>query len=233
MKLVLFDIDGTILLTNKSGRRSLERALEQVLGRTVSTSGIDFAGKTDRQILREIMAAAGIDASQGNGTLARIETVYQDEMNRLLDPDDVLILPGVRPLLETLGRRPNVQLALLTGNLEPMAYLKLEAAGLDSYFPFGAFGSDDEDRNKLPAVALARAYAHTGRSFAPESVFIIGDTVHDVTCSRSIGCRTVIVCTGTYSRQELELHAPDLLLDDLSDHVAVSDFICRDASQAG
>lgn len=179
------------------------------------------------------MAAAGIDASQGNGTLAQVEAVYQEEMHRLLDPEDVSVLPGVRPLLETLGTQPDIQLALLTGNLEPMAHLKLEAVGLDGYFPFGAFGSDDEDRNKLPAVALARAHTHTGRWFPPESVFIIGDTVHDVTCSRSIGCRTVIVCTGTYSRQELEPHGPDLLLDDLSDHMSVSDFIRLDVARKG
>ena len=227
LKLVLFDIDGTILLTRGSGRRSLEAALERVLGQSIRTEGIAFAGRTDRQILRDILGAAGIDLTRANGILGEIEVAYQEEMRRLLAPEDVSVLPGVRSLVESLAREPDVHLALVTGNLEPMAYLKLEAVRLAHYFPFGAFGSDAEDRNELPAIALARAQAHTGHRFESSSVFIIGDTVHDVQCSRSIGCRTVIVCTGTYSRQELAPHAPDLLLDDLSDHAVVVNFIRR------
>ena len=215
MKLLLFDIDGTILLTHGVGRRSVETALQRVLGRAVSTEGIRFSGKTDPQILREVLLRAGLDAEANDGTFDEVVDAYAAAMRETLEPERVTLLPGIRPLIEQLHAQPDVQLALVTGNLEPMAYLKLAAVGLDGYFPFGAFGSDSPHRPDLPPLAVTRAEAHTGRRFTGKDVVIIGDTEHDVHCGRGIGAFAVAVCTGKYSRADLEPLAPDLLLDDL------------------
>src|SRR5690606_32166166 len=109
----------------------------------------------------------------------------------------------------------DLPLGLLTGNLQPMAYLKLGRIGLGDFFPFGAFGSDHEDRNCLPEVALARAEAHTGRRYAGKDVVVIGDTPRDIECGNAVGAFTVAVATGHYDRDALASHAPDLLLDTL------------------
>ena len=209
--------DATILLTHGAGRPAVEAALRRVLGRSVSSDGVSFSGKTDRQILREIMVVAGVPAAEVDGVLEQLVQAYLEEMPRRLDVARIEVMPGVHELIERLGQMENVQLGLLTGNLESTAYLKLKAVALDGHFPFGAFGSDFEDRNSLPKVALERAEAHLGKSITPANTVIIGDTVHDITCGKLSGCRTLAVSTGRYSNEELAPLEPDLLLDDLGD----------------
>jgi phosphoglycolate phosphatase len=217
MKLLLFDIDGTILHTHGAGRRSAERALADVVGRPVSADGISFSGKTDGQILREILRANEIDDHLLDGHVGEALEVYSDYMRQALTPDNVELLPGVADLVDQLHEEAFHPLALLTGNLETMAYLKLAAVGMDHYFPFGAFGSDHEERNSLPEIAVERARQRIGRGFEGTDVVVIGDTPRDIECCRAVGGFAVAVCTGRFRRDELAGYDPDLLMDDLAD----------------
>lgn len=217
MKLLLFDIDGTLLETGGIGRRAVEAALSELAGRPISTEGLSFSGKTDPQILREVLALNGAEADLLNGRFAEVVAAYQAMLPRLLTASMVRALPGAAALVERLAAEEAVQLALLTGNLREMAYLKLGAIGLGGHFPFGAFGCDSEDRNALPAVAVERALAHAGRAFAPADVLVIGDTPRDIACARAHGARAVAVATGRFARAELAEHAPDALLDSLEE----------------
>ena len=134
-----------------------------------------------------------------------------------MQDDDVLALPGASALIRRLSVIETVQLGIVTGNVRRMAYRKLSAVGLADHFPFGAFGCDHADRNRLPAIALRRATEHTGRSYDAAQTVVIGDTVHDIACGRAVGACCVSVTTGSYSRADLAAHTPDLLLDDLKD----------------
>ena len=217
MKLLLFDIDGTLLTTNGAGRPAVESALSDLTGQPISAGGLSFSGKTDPQILREVLAQNGVDAVWTNGRFGEAVEAFRQAMHRLFDPAGTDALDGATALVERLHTDGRAQLALLTGNLKEMAYLKVGAIGFgETHFPFGAFGSDSEDRNALPAVALERAVAHAGRAFEGE-VVIIGDTPRDIECGRLGGCTTVAVATGKYDRAALAEHEPDLLLDSLAD----------------
>lgn len=220
MKLLLFDIDGTLLKAAHVGRRAVEEALREVTDQAISAGDLPFSGKTDPQIVRELLTRAGFEDGAIGKLTPDILHAYADRLEEKLGRSDVVPMPGVEELLRKLAPRPDVQLAVLTGNLERTAYLKLEAAGLDSFFPFGAFSSDTADRNALPPVAIRRAEAHTGQRFAGRDVAVIGDTGHDIRCGQEAGALTVAVCTGRYSHEELIQHQPDLLFRDLTNHAA-------------
>ncbi|PEN13985.1 HAD family hydrolase [Longibacter salinarum] len=213
-KLLLFDIDGTLVRTNGSTRNAVERALAELVGRPLDTGAIRFSGKTDLQIMAEVFDANGVDADE---TLIREALdVYVSIAEPGLMSSDVDVLPGVRPLLDHLHDRSDIHLGLVTGNVEPMAYRKLDVVELATYFSFGAFGCDNANRNCLPALAIDRAHQHTGIRFEQTCVTVIGDTRRDIECSRAAGARAVAVCTGHASRQDLSSHGPDAILDNLS-----------------
>jgi len=224
VKLILFDIDGTIMLTHNAGRHAMEDALGEVLNRPMPTSGVSFSGKTDPQILMEILSAHDLTDHITDGRFEAILEVYQSFLGRTL-PHKSNLLPGVADLVSSLHARPDVKLGLLTGNLQPMAYAKLRAVGLDQYFAFGAFGSDHHERNSLPSFALQRAEAQTGHAFIGEEVIVIGDTPNDIACANIVGASSVAVCTGRFSRKDLAPYSPDLLLDDLTDPTLLLDMI--------
>ena len=217
MKLLLFDIDGTMLRTNGVGRRSITAVLERLANRPISTDPVSFSGKTDPQILREVLAANGVPDDEIEDLLPEALKAYVETATPFLTPENIVVLPGVPALIARLAAEDGVQLALLTGNLEATALTKVEAAGLSAYFGFGAYGSDDADRNALPAIAVDRAHDHTGTRYEGAAVVVVGDTEHDIRCSRTIGASCVAVCTGHFGRADLSAHAPDLLLDDLTD----------------
>ena len=218
MKLLLFDIDGTLLTTNGAGRPAVEAALSTLIGRSISTEGVSFSGKTDQQILREVLTRSGADDDLLNGRFHEVVEAFRQTMHRVFDPGEADALDGACALVEQLHTDERAQLGLLTGNLQEMAYLKVGAIGFDEeHFPFGAFGSDHEDRNELPAIAVERAAAHAGRSFGDGDVVIIGDTPRDIECGRVGGCLTVAVATGRFDRETLAAHEPDVLLDSLAD----------------
>jgi phosphoglycolate phosphatase-like HAD superfamily hydrolase len=222
MKLLLFDIDGTLVHASAIGTTSIEAALSRIAGRPVSTDGVSFSGKTDPQIVREVLAANDVDAS--DALIDRALEAYTSLALDTLTPDDVVPCPGARDLLGRLADRSDVHLGLVTGNVEAMAYAKLDAVGFDALFPFGAFGSDHADRDRLPPLAVERAARHTGRSFSGSDVVVIGDTERDIRCGQCIGARTVSVCTGSSSRTDLSAHEPDVLLDSFGDP---DDFVFR------
>jgi phosphoglycolate phosphatase len=217
VKVLLFDIDGTLLLTHGVGRRAVELALTEVTGKPIDSTPISFSGKTDPQILIEVFEANGIAGHTLNGMLDEALDRYSHHMRKRVKPEGVEVLPGIPTLLERLVERDDVSLGLLTGNLEPMAYLKLDAVGLGDHFSFGAFGSDHPDRYQLPPIALERAKKHLGREFAGSDLVIIGDTEHDIGCGRGVGAFSVAVCTGRFDRACLMAHGADVLFDDLSD----------------
>jgi phosphoglycolate phosphatase-like HAD superfamily hydrolase len=214
---VLFDIDGTLLSAGGVSARALVEALIRTFGAVGPLDGYDYSGKTDPQIVRELMRGAGFGDAE---IAARRETAlerYRSRLLELLRPEDVSALPGVGPLLEALAATRGVTLGLLTGNLEPCARAKLAPLDANRHFPFGAFGSDHEDRYRLPALAVARARATTGLEFLGKSVVIVGDSVHDVLCGRALGVRAVAVATGRTPRHRLAAESPDALLDDFAE----------------
>jgi len=216
MKLLLFDIDGTLLTTNGAGRPAVEAALAELVGRPISTEGISFSGKTDPQILREVLTLNEADETLLNGRFPEVVDAFRTTMHRVFDPAGADALAGSQALVEQLHVDERFQLALLTGNLQEMAYLKVGAIGFgEQHFPFGAFGSDHENRNELPAIARQRAATHAG--IEPGDAVIIGDTPRDIECGRLGGCMTIAVATGRFSYDELAEHEPDVLLDSLED----------------
>jgi phosphoglycolate phosphatase-like HAD superfamily hydrolase len=216
MPVLLFDIDGTLLDGHGVGRRALEASLSTTLGQPVDTSGISFSGKTDPQIVREILSSTALAGSVPADLEHAISTTlsaYQTDMAVRLAVDPVSALPGVADLVRRLHAAA-VPLGLLTGNLHPLAYQKVGRIGLDAaLFPFGAFGSDHEDRNALPAVAAARAAAHLRREVPLDDLVIIGDTPRDIACARAVGARVVAVATGRFAAADLA--DADLVLDSL------------------
>lgn len=219
-RLVLLDIDGTLLSATRLSRGCLLEALEEVFGRAVAVDGYDFAGKTDPQIVRELTRAAGLPAEDVERGFPRALAAYAARLTARLRDEDVRAKPGAVALVEALHAHPRVTLGLLTGNLEPCARAKLAPLGVNGRFAFGAFGSDDEDRYRLPALAVERAFAATGRRFAGRQVVVVGDSVHDVRCGRSLDVRAVAVATGPTPEPLLRAAAPDALLSDFRDTAA-------------
>jgi phosphoglycolate phosphatase-like HAD superfamily hydrolase len=220
-RLVLFDIDGTLLSAGRVARDSILRALETAFGWRATSEHqnrekYDFSGKTDPQIVRELVLG-DIGRERFEAGLADALRLYLGELERGLVPGTVVPKPGISALLARLAAEPGVTLGLLTGNLEPGARLKLAPPDFNRYFPFGAFGSDSADRYELPRIAVDRALSSTGRSFAGKSIVIVGDSVHDVACGRGLGVRAVGVATGITSLERLGAENPDALLEDFSD----------------
>jgi phosphoglycolate phosphatase-like HAD superfamily hydrolase len=213
-RLVLFDIDGTLLSAGAVSRRALRIALEESFGTVGGMESYDYSGKTDPQIVVELMAAEGIPDARVRERLKACLAVYQEALGRELRPEHVAAKPGVPALLEELQKEPSVTLGLLTGNLERCARIKLDPLSLNPFFPFGAFGSDDADRYALPRVAVERALRATGTAFSGKSVVIVGDSIHDVRCGQDLGVRAVAVASGRTSKEVLARESPDALLAD-------------------
>ena len=209
--LLLWDIDGTLLTAGGAGMRALQVALQRVFAINGSINDIDFAGRTDRWIMRQIFAKFGLPATEENFT--QFADGYIAALPAAVADRGVRALPGVTALLETSLAR-GVALGLLTGNLRRGAETKLASKDLWRYFPFGAFADDCEDRNLLGPYALRRACAHYGMSFAPTNTWVIGDTPHDVVCARAFGARAIAVATGRHTVDQLQVENPDAVFND-------------------
>ena len=225
-RLVLFDVDGTLVSAGRAARESILAALSSVLGWEGSGDGNDFSGKTDPQILRELVAGA-VGSARLEAMLDAVFDRYVQELGQRLRPEAVVSKPGVSALLERLAGEPRVTLGLLTGNIERGARMKIEPPGFNRYFPFGAFGDDSADRYRLPAVAVSRARERTGREFSGSSVVIVGDSIHDVACGRSLGARAIAVATGPTSTERLAAERPDHLFSDFADVESAAKAILR------
>jgi phosphoglycolate phosphatase-like HAD superfamily hydrolase len=226
-KLVLFDIDGTILWSDGAGRRAMEGALTEIFG-SVGPSTYRYDGKTDRQIVRELMRADGHADDHIDGQMPRLLDAYLERLAADLEQDvsSVRLLDGVAPLLDALEARGDVVLGLLTGNVERGARAKLRAAGVDfERFKVNAFGSDHEHRPELPAVAQRRMRESFDLHVTGDAMIVIGDTPADIECGRSLGARAIGVATGRFSVEQLAEHSPAAVFPTLADTVAVIDAI--------
>ena len=201
-KLLLFDIDGTLINTHAAGLQGFARAFREVFGADDDLSRVDFAGATDSDIMRQLFALHGVPFVPENRE--RFRAAYFPALEQILPERPGCVLPGVGPLLDALAARDDVQLALLTGNFAESARLKLVHFGLWDYFPFGAFADDSLDRNELGPVALRRAREYRGGAdFDPAAdVWIIGDTPKDIACARAFGARVLAVATGKHRMEQ-------------------------------
>lgn len=208
----LFDIDGTLLLTDGAAREALAFAVHESLGVEDDLRDIEFAGRTDPLILADILRKHGRAFEDGEGE--RFWTAAYARMDALLTPGRGRLLPGVSDFLDAVGSEPDWVSALLTGNTTGMARIKLGHFGIAERFAFGAFGEEAPDRNALARIAVQRAAA--GYGVPPGRCVVIGDTELDIACARAAGAPVIAVATGVRKRAELAAHRPDLLLDDLT-----------------
>jgi phosphoglycolate phosphatase-like HAD superfamily hydrolase len=222
-RLVLFDIDGTLVLTGGAGARAMGLALHDLLGIEDGFAGVPMPGRTDQIILRDALDRAG---HAGDERLVReFHDRYVDHLAREIHtpaPGKFKgVLPGIREILDVLASRADVMLALLTGNFRAAARLKLEHFDLWRYFSCGAFGDDACERNDLVPVAVARARECGLADLPPEHVVVIGDTPLDVACAHQAHARAIGVATGEVDSAMLRASGADVVFDDLRDTAAV------------
>jgi phosphoglycolate phosphatase-like HAD superfamily hydrolase len=214
-RLLLFDIDGTLITSGGAGEAALKDAMRSRFGVEEDLAGIILAGATDARIARELLEKHGIAVSSEN--VAALLDTYLGHLSDRIGRHDGKLLPGIVPLLNVLSHREDAVLALLTGNVSRGAEIKLTHYGVWDFFEFGAFADDHHDRNELGKFARARALERHGEEFPPSRIYVIGDTPKDIECGRAIGACTVAIATGHYSAAELKDHSPDFLFEDLSD----------------
>jgi phosphoglycolate phosphatase-like HAD superfamily hydrolase len=227
-KLVLFDIDGTLVLTGGAGIRAMNRACEALVGHPQALAGIPVAGRTDRIILTDVLAREG--HTLDDGLLERLRDQYIANLREEIEHPGraqsfeslgsrggmKAVMPGIRELLDTLERRDDVFLGLLTGNFEAGARIKLEHFDLWRYFRCGAFGDDAADRNALVPFALDRARRCGLPDIDPADILVVGDTPHDVACARAVGATPIGVATGGFTVEQLRESGADVVFQDLS-----------------
>ena len=214
-RLLLFDIDGTLIHSGGAGIEALKRAFKERFDIEDDLRDIEIAGMTDSGIVVSILKKHKIAATAEN--VAAFLDSYVHFLSKELPRRKGKLLPGVLELLEKLKSRKHVVLGLLTGNVSRGAQLKLSHYRVWHFFEFGAFADDHHDRNELGAFARARAKEKHGREFSAADIDVIGDTPRDIACGKALGARTVAVATGSWSREKLAQYAPDILIDDLSD----------------
>lgn len=214
-KLVLWDIDGTLIRTNRAGIAALVEAFARLHGRPPDMEQVDVAGRTDRWIIARMLEAHGLSPSTEN--VHAILEGYLQLLQGEISTRPGLVLPGIIDLLSTLHARDDVVQGLLTGNVERGARIKLEHYRVWHYFAFGAFGDDSPVRNDLGPHAVRRAEERHAVTFTPDRIYVIGDTPHDIECGKVIGARTIAVATGGFSLAELQSHTPTAAFADFAD----------------
>jgi phosphoglycolate phosphatase len=217
--LFLFDIDGTLIASGGAGEYSMRLAVEDMFGEKDGLGGVEIAGRTDHLITENVFKKFGVQWTPERAT--EFLDLYLRHLAEELPRKKGRLLPGIVELLDALKARPHVAMALLTGNLERGAEIKLSHYSVWNYFEFGAYADDAADRNRLGAFAQARARERHGVEFPPERIFVLGDTPHDISCGRAIGAKTVAIATGGCTRAQLAAHQPDFLFDDLADVAGV------------
>lgn len=221
IRLVLFDIDATLLHTNNVGIHAFARTLETQFKIRNGTDGLKFAGRTDTGLVRELFTRHGIEISKGNCDL--FFNTYTTLLEEMLALTGGKILPGSRELIRAFQALPNPPLiGLLTGNIRTGAEIKLRYFDLWDVFRMGGFGDDHEDRNQIAAIAHQRGSEMLGEKLRGDQILVIGDTPHDIACGRAIGAKVLAVATGGFSVEELRGYKPDWAVADLT-HVRVDE----------
>ncbi len=217
-KLLLFDIDGTLIRSNGAGRLTLAYALEKLYGSSGPLESYNMSGKTDPRIISDLLTAMGVAAKEIKQQLPSIYELMAEHGQKVFQEKEMTPCPGIPELLQQLANREDVLLGLLTGNSQLTAPLKLSAAGIDPLqFKVGAYGSDALDRNELPAIGMARANQLTGAGFNGNNTIIIGDTPADVLCARAGKATAVAVASGWHAASTLAEYHPDFLFDNFSE----------------
>lgn len=225
-RLLLFDIDGTLVLTGGAGKRAMERAFEELFGVSDAFADVSMAGRTDRWLIEGAFAAHEIDATPVR--LEQFRARYLTLLATAIGESGTGrrgVMPGVAEAMTRLRTRSDVHLALLTGNYAGGARIKLDHFGLWHHFAWGAFGDDHAERDALAIAALADAAARGVALADPSHAVVIGDTPFDIDCARAAGARVIAVATGHHGLDELQACAPDLALADLRDVESVLAFI--------
>jgi phosphoglycolate phosphatase-like HAD superfamily hydrolase len=215
MSVWLFDIDGTLIASGGAGQEATFAALAEVFALPVTRAGIQFAGRTDRAIAADVFQRHGIPQTESNWQ--RFRESYLTQLRRQLQTRSGQVLAGVRELLARLSQSSDTHLGLLTGNIQAGAEEKLRHYALWDHFAFGGYGDYHESRDQVAQQALADAQRYLLRDVAPQEVWVIGDTVHDIRCARAIGARVIAVATGGTSADVLQAEQPDILLPSLED----------------
>jgi phosphoglycolate phosphatase len=224
-KILLFDIDGTLIraVRRPEYRDLIREMLTEIFGTFGRIGEVDFGGRTDLSIYREALECEGITMEAIRQRLPVVETRMVEILAALAATGEVFRLcAGVRELLDAIHENEIFFPSLLTGNVEKLAEAKLQVVGIHHYFQArGAFGSDAENRDHLPEIAAQRMREHFRRQIEPEQFIIIGDTPRDISCARYFGAKVIAVATGAHTIEQLKSHAPDALLEDLSDTEAM------------
>ena len=225
-KLVLFDIDGTLVLTGGAGVRAMTRACDEIVGSSNALHGVAVAGRTDWIILSDALERMGRDLDQQLFSALRDRYVaYLREEIKVPGHGVKAVMPGIQALLDDLQARDGVYLGLLTGNFEAGARIKLEYFDLWRYFQCGAFGDDAADRNALVPFAVSRARDCGVPDLAPQDILVVGDTPHDIACARAVGATPVAVATGMFTTEQLRDSGADIVFRDLSDTAAFTSLL--------
>ncbi len=224
-RLVLFDIDGTLISSQGAGLRSLDRALSQVFGSAQGIHKVRTDGKTDLQICHEAMQIEGLTRKQVEDKLPKVLELYLEILEEELAAPGPFVYPGVNSLLESLQEHGYIYRGLLTGNIQPGAHIKLKKFDLWRHFKMGAYGSDSENRMDLPRIAARRARECFSIDFEPSETIIIGDAIPDVRCAKGYNATCIAVATSSTTWNELASQQPDYLFASLEDTSAVLEAI--------
>lgn len=224
VKILLWDIDGTLIRSGNAGHRAMNAAAQAVFDLEDAFAHFDFGGRTDPWVLGLLCEQHRIATTPE--LTERFYDVYVEALRRELHNPRAHTCAGIRELLPTLAADPTLTQGLLTGNIVAGARVKLDHFGLWDFFPFGAFADDSGERNRLGPIALDRARHHSGRpEIQPSDLLVIGDTPHDIACARAVGAHAVATSTGGFTYEELEAHQPDLLVRDFADPAPLHAFI--------
>lgn len=214
-KLLLWDLDGTLVDADGAGRRAIIEALRKSFNFTASLKRLAFIGRTDRHIMDWVFKLADLPNTEENRK--RLKDNYLRYLKAELPRGNSRLLPGAREVLETVHRRPEIIQGVLTGNIVDGARAKLEFHGISGYFPFGGYGDEHCERHAIGLEAMQRATEYSGHTFEPECVYVIGDTTHDIACGKAMGAKTIALSTGFVSAAKLRQLEPTALLAGLDD----------------
>lgn len=223
MKLLLFDIDGTLISAGGAGTRALNSSFERVLGIKEAFKKFEMAGKTDIQIIKEGLYMHGV--SPNSYLITKLIENYLNFLKLEINNNSKHLKPGVLEFIQFIDKKLKYPMGLLTGNLEAGARIKLEAFGLNIYFPFGAYGSDHEDRNYLLPIAIERFATTLNKRIEFNQCIVIGDTPRDVQCAKPYGAKVIAVATGPFSKEELQKTDADLVIETLSEIEQIIQFL--------